>query len=212
MVKEQQLYTDKASNPKKDTMIVLFLGDSVNEYRAHSLTILSDITPICPVCEHYCHFHGWSKRIVRDDEGAQYISVPRVKCVQCNKTHTILPDFLAPHKQYIQHIREATMQAGVEEKTPVEKIPGPQSTVTSRRWIRGLKTMVAGLVGALTSVRARLCPRITDSMLCPIAPTVSGLLSLCKDICKILGIQIRYSTILGLVNQILSSDSMQIWC
>jgi hypothetical protein len=63
------------------------------------------------------------------------------------------------------------MQAGVEEKTPVEKILGPQSTVTSRRWIRGLKTMVAGLVGALTSVRARLCPRITDSMLCPIAPT-----------------------------------------
>ena len=79
--------------------------------------------------------HGWYKRIVRDDEGAQYISVPRVKCVQCNKTHTILPDFLAPHKQYIQHIREATMQADVEEKTPVEKIPGLQATVTSRRWI-----------------------------------------------------------------------------
>lgn len=198
--------------PPKDTMIVVFLGSSVNEYRALSLTFLEDITPLCPVCGSYCHFHGWYQRKVRDDDGAGHILVPRVKCVHCKKTHIILPDFLAPHKQYIQHVREATVQAGVEEKTPVEKIPGPQAVATSQRWIREFRSIASSLAGALISVRTRLCPQITDSLLSPIAPTVSGLLSLCKDICKILGIQIRYSTVLGLVNQILSSDSMQIWC
>src|SRR5690554_4047966 len=112
-------------------MIVVFLGSSVNEYRALSLTFLEDITPLCPVCGSYCHFHGWYQRKVRDDDGAGHILVPRVKCVHCKKTHIILPDFLAPHKQYIQHVREATVQAGVEEKTPVEKIPGPQAVATS---------------------------------------------------------------------------------
>lgn len=193
-------------------MIIVFLGSSVNEYKAHSLTFLSNITPICPVCEHYCHFHGWYKRKVRDDDGVQVISVPRVKCVQCNKTHIILPDFLAPHKQYIQQIREAVVQGAVEKNVPAEKLPGAQAVSTSRRWIRGFKSMSTSLAGALTSILMRLDPWTTHSLLNPRAPTFGGLLVLCKDICELLGNQIRYSTVLGFVNQLLSSGSMQTWC
>jgi|LSQX01.1.fsa_nt_gb hypothetical protein len=212
VVKELQLYTDKGFCPPKDTMIVVFLGSSVNEYRVHSLTFLSEITPICPVCEHYCHFHGWYRRKVRDDNGAQVIVVPRVKCVHCSKTHIILPDFLAPHKQYTQHAREAVVQGAMDENLPAEKIPGVQAVSTNRRWIRGFKSMCSDLAGALTSIRMRLDPWATGSLLNPMVPTVDGLLALCNDICEIFGHQIRYSTVFGFVNQILSSGSMQIWC
>ena len=212
VVKELQLYTDKGFCPPKDTMIVVFLGGSVNEYRAHSLTFLSEITPICPVCEHICHFHGWYKRKVRDDEGVHVILVPRVKCVHCDKTHIILPDFLSPHKQYIQQVREDVVKGALEENMPAEKLPGVQAVSTSRRWIRKFRSMCSDLAGALTSIRMRLHPWTTRSLLNPIVPSVKGLFALCNGICEIFGNQIRYSTIFGFVNQILSSGNMQIWC
>ena len=46
VVKELQLYTDKGFCPPKNTIIVVFLGGSVNEYRAHSLTFLSEMINI----------------------------------------------------------------------------------------------------------------------------------------------------------------------
>ena len=212
VVKELQLYTDKGFCPPKDTMIVVFLGGSVNEYRAHSLTFLSEITPICPVCEHICHFHGWYQRKVRDDEGVHVILVPRVKCVHCAKTHIILPDFLSPHKQYIQQVREDVVKGALEENMPAEKLPGVQAVSTSRRWIRKFRSMCSDLAGALTSIRMRLHPWTTRSLLNPIVPSLKGLFALCNGICEIFGNQIRYSTIFGFVNQILSSGNMQIWC
>lgn len=198
--------------PPKDTMIVVFLGGSVNEYRAHSLTFLSEITPICPVCEHICHFHGWYQRKVRDDEGVHVILVPRVKCVHCDKTHIILPDFLSPHKQYIQQVREDVVKGALEENMPAEKLPGVQAVSTSRRWIKKFRSMCSDLAGALTSIRMRLHPWTTRSLLNPIVPSLKGLFALCNGICEIFGNQIRYSTIFGFVNQILSSGNMQIWC
>lgn len=212
VVKELQLYTDKGFCPPKDTMIVVFLGGSVNEYRAHSLTFLSEITPICPVCEHICHFHGWYQRKVRDDEGVHVILVPRVKCVHCDKTYIILPDFLSPHKQYIQQVREDVVKGALEENMPAEKLPGVQAVSTSRRWIKKFRSMCSDLAGALTSIRMRLHPWTTRSLLNPIVPSLKGLFALCNGICEIFGNQIRYSTIFGFVNQILSSGNMQIWC
>lgn len=72
--------------------------------------------------------------------------------------------------------------------------------------------MCSDLAGALTSIRMRLHPWTTRSLLNPIVPSVKGLFALCNGICEIFGNQIRYSTIFGFVNQILSSGNMQIWC
>ena len=198
--------------PPKDTMIVIFLGGSVNEYKTHSLTFLSNVTPICPVCEHNCHFHGWYRRKIRDDESVQFISIPRVKRIHCNKTHIVLPDFLAPHKQYTQQVREATVLSNLEDNVSAESLPGNQAVSTSRRWIRGFKSKFRDLVGALTSVHMRLDPWNANLSLDQAHPAFSKLSALCNGICETLGKQMRYSTLFGFVNQTLSIGNMQIWC
>jgi len=87
-------------------MIVVWLGDSVNEYRAKYLQILDRVTLRCPICSSECGSHGWYSRKVRLEEEATRIPVLRVRCRGCKKTHVVLPDFLAPHKQYTVSVKE----------------------------------------------------------------------------------------------------------
>ena len=138
MDKELQFFT-KTSLPSltQHTMIVVWLGDSVNEYRAIYLQILDRGTLRCPICSSDCRSHGWNSRKVRLEEEATRIPVLRVRFRGCMKTHVVLPVFLAPHKQYSQQIREAALQACLEENVPVEQATqGSRAVVSTRRLLR----------------------------------------------------------------------------
>ena len=118
-------------------MIVVWLGDSVNEYRAKYLQILNQVTLRSPICSSHCRSHCWYSRKVRLEEEATRIPVLRVRCRGCKKTHVVLPDFLAPHKQYTQQIREAALQAGLVDNVPVELATHcSRAGVSTRRWLR----------------------------------------------------------------------------
>ena len=102
------LHQDKASIPNTThyDRSMVWLGDSVNEYRAKYLQILNQVTLRCPICSSDCRSHGWYSRKVRLEEEAIRIPVLRVRCRGCKKTHVVLPDFLAPHKQYTVGVKE----------------------------------------------------------------------------------------------------------
>ena len=138
MVKELQFSTKKRlPYLTQHTMIVVWLGDSVNEYRAKYQQLLDQVTLRCPICISDCRSHGGYSRKVRLEDEASRIPVLRVWCRGCLKTHVVLPDFLAPHKQYTQQIREAALQACLEENGPFEQsTQGSRAVVTTRRGLR----------------------------------------------------------------------------
>lgn len=85
MVKELQLCTKtRLPSLTQHTMIVVWLGDSVNEYRAKYLQLLDQVTLRCPICSSECGSHGWYSRKVRLEEEATRIPVLRVRCRGCN--------------------------------------------------------------------------------------------------------------------------------
>lgn len=194
-------------------MIVVWLGDSVNEYRAHSLKIMARLTLICPICGEYCHYHGWYSRKVRTDDDVVYIKIARVRCKNCKKTHIVLPDFLSPHKHYTQQTREITLQACLEEDVPVEDATnGNRAVATTRRWLREFRAKFTELVGALMSIRVQLSSWNATTVYRKHSQSTSTLQVLCEQICRLLGNQICHSSILGLANQIISIGGLQIWC
>lgn len=193
-------------------MIVVWLGDSVNEYRAKYLQLLDQVTLRCPICSSDCRSHGWYSRKVRLEEEATRIPVLRVRCRGCKKTHVVLPDFLAPHKQYTQQIREAALQACLEENVPVEQATqGSRAVVTTRRWLREFKARFNELAGALTSVRVRISPWSETRTYRRQSKAISTLYALSKQVCSLLGGQIGHSSVLGLVNQIVTIGGLKVW-
>ena len=117
--KELQLCT-KTWRPSltQHTMIEVWLGDSVIEYRAKYLQILDRGTLRCPICSSDCRSHGWYSRMVRLEEVASRIPVLRVRCRGGKKTHVVLPDFLATHTQYARQVREAALRACLVDNVP----------------------------------------------------------------------------------------------
>ncbi len=85
MVKERQLYTKTRLPANTHTMIVLWLGNSVNDYRARCLQLLEQVTLLCPICSGNCHFHGWYSRKVRFEEDVTRISVLRLSAAVAGK-------------------------------------------------------------------------------------------------------------------------------
>lgn len=213
MVKELQFCTKtRLPSLTQHTMIVVWLGDSVNEYRAKYLQLLDQVTLRCPICSSECGSHGWYSRKVRLEEEATRIPVLRVRCRGCKKTHVVLPDFLAPHKQYTQQIREAALQACLEENVPVEQATqGSRAVVTTRRWLREFKARFNELAGALISVRVRISPWSETRTYRRQSKAISTLYALSKQVCSLLGGQIGHSSVLGLVNQIVTIGGLKVW-
>ena len=55
----------------------------------------------CPDCGGKLKVIGSRKRTIKDISGEQYIfSLRRMKCGNCNRIHTEIPDCMIPHKQY----------------------------------------------------------------------------------------------------------------
>jgi hypothetical protein len=212
VVKELQLCTETRLPTQKHIMIIVWLGDSVKEYGARLLQALGRLALLCPVCSGRCHWHGWYHRKVRSEEGVQFVRVLRVKCCGCNRTHVVLPDFLAPHKQYIQQIRESALQACLEDGAPAERATwGDRVVATTRRWLRDFKARFYELAGALVSMRMRVSP-VNETDYRIRGRTVSALSGLCNQVCRLLGGRIVHSCVLGLVNQIMSLGGLGVWC
>src|SRR5690554_4509461 len=86
-------------------MIILYLGDGIKSYRENYLRYLPEKV-VCPVCTGDCHWHGQYQRKVRENYEIHIITIRRVLCVTCRKTHALLPDFLRPRSRYSQKVRE----------------------------------------------------------------------------------------------------------
>jgi hypothetical protein len=183
-------------------MIIAFLGKTVKEYLTNYPIFLSDINPICPLCEGSCHNHCWYKRKIRDPDLAT-IMILRVKCTntKCGTTHAILPDFIYPKGRYSELIREATIIGCENENKTQERVSQVQSVKTTGRWIAKYRETIKQVVAALHSILARL--GLYGIM-------ISGLEQLIISIETVLK-PLKSSCRFGKVNTLLSWENMELW-
>ena len=187
-------------------MIIPFLGKTVKEYRKNYLILLSQIIPICPICNEKCHHHCWYERKVRGLDPT-IIIILRVKCPKCGSTHAILPDFLFPRGRYSGTIREATiLDCEIKGKTQ-EAASENQAVETTRRWIKRYREITANIIAALRSVLARLV-RYESAV---IGSGFDQLKQMSVAIETALGHEINASGIFGKANILLNWGNTGVW-
>jgi len=81
-------------------MIIAYLGRNVKDYRENFLRYLEGLELICPECGGRMVFHDNYKRHVHINEMVEWITIQRVICHKCKRTHAVIPDFIRPYKHY----------------------------------------------------------------------------------------------------------------
>lgn len=147
-----------APNPQSPAylgnMIIAYLGRNVKEYRRNCLKFLEGLELICPKCGGGTSFHDSYDRHVHMGEEIEWITLSRVICVKCGKTHAIIPDFIRPYKHYSACDSELVLR-DQEDGMPLEEIETAASTSTLRRWVEEFKHRGRQAAGALRSILYR---------------------------------------------------------
>lgn len=146
--------TLKAST-KNRKMIIAYLGRNVKEYRRNFLKFLERLKLICPVCGGKTTLHDDYSRHVHFGEEAEWITICRVKCSGCGKTHAIIPDFIKPYKHYSAADIELALRDS-ESGIPFEKIVTAASTATVKRWIGEFRKLGRLAVGGLRAILTKV--------------------------------------------------------
>lgn len=132
-------------------MIIAYLGRNVKEYRKYFLKYLESYDLRCPECGGKTNFHDDYSRHVHFGEEIEWITLYRVICSRCGKTHAIIPDFIRPYKHYSACDSELVLQDN-EDGIPAQEIETAASISTIQRWISEFKHRGQQAVGALRSI------------------------------------------------------------
>ena len=181
-------------------MIVLYLGDGIKSYQENYQKYLPEKV-VCPVCTGDCHWHGQYQRKVRENYEIQTITIQRVLCVTCRKTHALLPDFLRPRSRYSQKVREKAVTKYTKQKIPAEAVTRDgQAVKTTRRWIRQFKVDVQEVIMTLTSLLAGFGRFLPPKK----GPVFRQLKAQIELLIAVLGSSIKHTCQFGLVNILMS--------
>ena len=110
---------------------------------------------LCPKCKSgLLKFRDYCKRIRKLEGGEkEWLSIPRHQCdnTSCKRIHRMLPDFLAPFKQY-----EASVIAdSIDDRIVPEESDDRPSVQTVTRWKYWLIMNAANIEGLLKSIAHR---------------------------------------------------------
>ena len=192
----------------KHTLIVMYLGHSVKDYRENFLYQLDILQLLCPAC-HQAHtliMHGSYWRNLLWEKSQERIPILRVLCGKCTKTHAILPDFVAPYRKYAMPVIELTVMEVLDQKIAIEKAEGIQDVSTTKRWFRRLRSSWNEICGALRSISSRL----TDTYQSFGDGEYSTYRKTLQDILEHLP-PVPCTSFLGGSNIFLTADQTQVW-
>lgn len=90
-------------------------------------------TTNCPDCGGGLKYYDRVKRILRTKGGNKtFLKVRRFKCVECNKIHRELPEFIFEYKHYEAEIINGVMEGYItSDSIDYEDYP---SDMTMKRW------------------------------------------------------------------------------
>lgn len=155
--------TFNPQSPTQCKMIIAYLGRNVKDYRKNFLRYLEKLEFLCPVCGSNTAFHDCYDRHIHIDEKIEWISIQRIKCLGCSRTHAVLPDFIRPYKHYSACDAEMVLRDH-EEGIPAEQIETAASISTVIRWIKEFKYKGQQMAGALRSLLFRYTGRFVSEL------------------------------------------------
>ena len=118
------------------------------------MRLLEELDLICPKCGGRTSFHDSYDRHVHMGEKIEWITLHRVICGKCGKTHAIIPDFIRPYKHYSACDTEMALR-DQEDGIHLEEIETSASISTLRRWVEEFKHRGLQAAGALRSILYR---------------------------------------------------------
>ena len=150
-------FTEDLLPLKSHTMIITYLGNSVNEYMNDFLPKLNITKFSCPYCDNqHLVSHDSYRRRLRCDEDIYWFDIARVLCNRCGKTHAILPDFIAPYRHFdAPHINK-TIEMVIEGKATIDTASGSQESSTTKRWVQRFLGDWTDISGMLQSILIEL--------------------------------------------------------
>jgi len=168
---------------------------------------------VCPVCQSRAHIHGtYIRKVIEINlegsilETVVEITIARVKCTseECGKTHAIIPDFLCPNKRYKSEEISESIEI-YEETGSIEEVKTSAEESTIRRWIKQYSSKIDMIVTALE----RIIIGEKGKQVSLIDYAVKGMkrLKIIRDKFD----EMKNSSIIGFVNQILSSNGLKIF-
>lgn len=88
---------------------------------------------ICPACGGALHYYDKVKRIIREKKRRTYnVSLRRLQCADCGRTHRELPCYIFPYKQYDAEIIMGVLNGFITcETLGFEDYP---CEITMQRW------------------------------------------------------------------------------
>jgi transposase-like protein len=205
-VKEPQTLPYRRLLFAKNTLIVAQIGQTVKEYINNFAMLLLGVVFYCPICGEPMFIHAWYDRSAYENEETFLLHIARYRCERCNKTHAILPDFLAPYRRHTIAAVENVIIEVLEEEKTIEATTGPQSIETTGRWVRRFRQHADHIAGALESFLYRFTGEIPEII--SVGPR-SPLTRIKEVISKVGGIS--SGGIFSLGNILLSKDAAGIW-
>lgn len=149
--------------PTHCNMIIAYLGRNVKEYRKNFLQYIGKLDLRCPECGCRSMFHDSYDRHIHIGESIEWITLYRVICTGCRKTHAVIPDFIRPYKHYSACDIELALR-DCEDGIPVEKVDATASVSTVRRWIAEFQERSRQAAGALRSLLYRLYEKTLNEL------------------------------------------------
>lgn len=134
----------------------------------------------CPHCDGSTISHGFYERKVKLQEETYKLSIYRVKCNGCGKTHAILPDFISPRKHYSSCDIELAISE-VEDGTAVFEVETEASPSTVRRWWNSFRIKSVQALGALKSIMYRLYGKVKGEIALPNLSRLKRLENILED-------------------------------
>ena len=114
---------------------------------------IKDVIP-CPECGSELKYRDKRLRILRKYGGDTFwILIRRLKCCNCGRLHTELPDCLAPHKHYEIEVIENVVDGIIDEDTIEVDYP---CCATMKRWKKWISKEKNNIDGHMKSIGFRI--------------------------------------------------------
>lgn len=131
--------------------IIMPLGRTVKAYLRRFGKRSPELRIACPSCGGKTRHHGRYQRTAVTDRKVYTVPVYRWRCPGCERTVSVLPDFLVPYAQFVSLVREGVLRRWLRN-WPVVRIAAEACTASADglsertvvRWLARLKQIAGG--------------------------------------------------------------------